>query len=198
MSILHRSFFVFLILFCGFTAMAQRPGPQFRRPVCEPLEPRTKLEELDWRYERVLIKGFTQVATINGRGADIRVDAVELRESESATRVTGLVIALRETGENPRENRAFVDYDEITRLLSGIDEVSRVSEAVTKLASFEARYHSAGDLEVNVFRQSRASGTAASVSAGACDRVTAFLSLDDLDKLKAHIVEAKARLDEIK
>ena len=199
MSLNRRVHFVLLVLLCSFTALAQRPGPQFRRPLaCEPLEPRTKLEELDWHYERVLIKGFTQVANLNARGADIRVDAVELRESESATRVTGLVIALRETGENPHENRAFVDYDEIGRLLRGIDEVSKVNESVTKLASFEARYRSAGDFEVDVFRQSRASGTAASVSAGVCDRVTAFLSLDDLDRLKAHIVEAKARLDEIK
>ena len=198
MSSFRRSLFIFLALLCSFSALAQRPGPQFRRPLaCEPLEPRTKLEELDWRYERVLIKGFTQVANLNARGADIRVDAVELKESESATRATGLVIALKETGENPHENRAFVDYDEIGRLLRGIDEVSKVNESVTKLASFEARYRTQGDLEIDVFRQSR-SGAAVSVTAGICDRVTSILTLDELDRLKAHIVEAKARLDEIK
>jgi hypothetical protein len=190
--------FLLLTLLCSITAFAQRPGPQFRRPLaCEPLEPRTKLEEVDWRYERVLIKGFTQVALMGSHGAEIRVDAVELKDVEAATRVTGLVIALRTTSDNPRENRSWIDYEEIDRLLKGIDAVSRVNETNTKLASFEARYRTLGDFEVNVFRQSR-SGAAASVTSGTCDRVSGVLTLDELDRLRAYIVEAKTRLDEIK
>lgn len=185
-----------LLLACG-SAPAQRPGPQFRRPLaCEPLEPRTKLEALEWRYESVLIKGFSQIATVSARGADIRVDAVELKDA-AATRALGIVIALRETDDTPRENRAFIDYDEIDRLLRALDSIARVNETVTKLAGFEARYRTLGDLEIVVFRQAR-SGTAASFSAGLCDRVTGLITLDDLDRLKAHIVEAKTRLDEIK
>ena len=186
-----------LVVFCG-QAFAQRPGPQFRRPLaCEPVEPRTKLEAIEWQYERVLIKGFSQIATFTARDVEVRVDAVELKDTASATRAVGLVIALRETGENPRENRSFVDYDEIDRLLRGLTAIGRVNESVTKLAGFEARYRTVGDLEFLVFRQSR-SGIAASVTSGICERVTAPLTLDDLDRLKAHIVEAKTRLDEIK
>lgn len=186
-----------IVLFCG-GAFAQRPGPQFRRPLaCEPLEPRTKLEAIEWRYERVLIKGFSQIATLDLRGADIRVDAVELKDNDSATRAIGLAIALRESGENPRENRSLVDYEEIDKLLKALDAIARVNESATKLAGFEARYRTLGDLEIIVFRQSR-SGIAASVTSGICDRVTSLLTLDELDRLKAHIVEAKTRLDEIK
>jgi hypothetical protein len=186
-----------LLLSCG-SALAQRPGPEFRRPqACEPLEPRTKLEAVEWRYERVLVKGFSQIATVNGRGADIRVDAVELKDAGASTRTLGIAIALRETSDTPRENRALIDYDEIDRLLRALDSIARVNETVTKLASFEARYRTLGDLEIVVFRQGR-SGTAASVTSGICDRVTALLTLDELDRLKAHIVEAKTRLDEIK
>ena len=199
MSLIRPTVFVLLVLtlFCS-SASAQRPGPEFRRPLaCEPIEPRTKLEAIDWRYEKVLVKGFSQIANLNARGADIRVDAVELKESDHPSRALGLVIALREPGENGRENRAFIDYEEITPLMKAIDEASRVNESVTKLASFEAKYRTLGDLEVNVFRQSR-SGIAVSVTAGTCDRVRALLSLDELDRLKAHIVEAKARLDDLK
>ena len=186
-----------LVLFCGPT-FAQRPGPQFRRPLaCEPVEPRTKLEAIEWQYERVLVKGFSQIATFTARDVEVRVDAVELKDTASATRAIGLVIALRETSENPRENRSFVDYDEIDRLLKGLTAIGRVNESVTKLAGFEARYRTVGDLEIVVFRQSR-SGIAASLTSGICERVTAPLTLDDLDRLKAHIVEAKTRLDEIK
>jgi len=198
MSLFRLSILTLLLaLFCGQT-FAQRPGPQFRRPLaCEPVEPRTKLEAIEWQYERVLIKGFSQIATFTARDVELRVDAVELKDTASATRAIGLVIALRETSENPRENRSFVDYDEIDRLLKGLTAIGRVNESVTKLAGFEARYRTVGDLEIVVFRQSR-SGIAASVTSGICDRVTALLTLDDLDRLKAHIVEAKTRLDEIK
>jgi hypothetical protein len=199
MAVMRPTVFVIgmLLLACG-SALAQRPGPEFRRPLaCEPLEPRTKLEAIEWRYESVLVKGFSQIATLNGRGADVRIDAVELKDATASTRALGIVIALRETGDAPRENRAFIDYDEIDRLLRAMDSIARVNETITKLASFEARYRTVGDLEIVVFRQGR-SGTAASLASGICDRVTALLTLDELDRFKAHIVEAKTRLDDIK
>jgi hypothetical protein len=194
----------FALLLFGFmiwagTAAAQRPGPQFRRPLaCEPLEPRTKLEAIEGGYERVLIKGFSQIATIKARGADIRIDAVELKDNTSSAKAMGVVIAMRETGERPDENRAFVDYEEIDPLIRALDFSAKVNETVTKLAGFEARYRTLGDLEVIVFRQGRASGTAASVTSGICDRVAGLLTLDELELLRAHIIEAKVRLDEIR
>lgn len=187
------------LMICGSPTLAQRPGPQFRRQLaCEPLEPRTKLEAIEGGYERILIKGFSQVATIKVRGADIRIDAVELKDNTSSTRATGVVIAMRENGERPSENRSFIDYDEIDPLIRALDASAKVNETVTKLAGFEARYRTVGDFEVIVFRQGRASGTAASVSTGICDRVTGLLTLDELELLRAHIIEAKVRLDELK
>lgn len=200
MNIMRTMSLVVLTLVAGCSAvLAQRPGPEFRRPLlCEPLEPRTKLEAIEAKYERVLVKGFSQIASINARGADVRVDAVELKDTSSGMRATGIVIALREDVERPRENRSFIDYDEIDPLIKALDAVAKVNESVTKLVGFEARYRTLGDLEINVFRQSRTSGTASSVSSGICDKVTALLTLDELERLRAHIIEAKARLDEIK
>jgi len=190
----------FIALMSVGTVYAQRPGPQFRRQLaCEPVEPRTKLEAIDGGYERVLLKGFSRIATVRVRGAEIRVDAVELRDNTASTRAMGIVIAMREADqERINENRAFVDYDEIDSLLRAIDFSAKVNETVTKLAGFEARYRTRGDLELAVFRQGRTSGTAASVTTGICDRVTGLLTLDELELLRAHLVEAKARLDEIK
>ena len=194
---LRTILFSTLMLFCCGAALAQRPGPEFWRKVsCVPLEPRTKLEALDDRHSTVIIKGFTRITTVDVRG--IRIDAVEMRDLGSAVgRAKGLVITLREGGERPNENRAFVDYDEIDLLLNAIDAVSRADETVTKLAGFEARYKTIGDLEVGVFRQTR-SGTAVTMTAGLCDLVTISMSLDDLGKVRAMIQEAKTRLDEIR
>jgi hypothetical protein len=185
-----------LMLSCFATALAQRPGPQFWRKVgCEPLEPRTKLELLDDRQNAVIIKGFTRITTVEVRG--VRIDAVEMREMGNVSRLKGLVVSLREGGERPNENRAFIDYEEIDPLLNAIDAISRVDETITKLAGFEARYRTLGDFEIGVFRQTR-SGTAVIMQTGICDRATQTLSLDDLAKVKAMILEAKTRLDELR
>ena len=193
---LRTILFSAIVLFCSGGALAQRPGPEFWRKVgCEPLEPRTKLEAIEDRHSTVVIKGFTRITTVEVRG--VRVDAVEMRELGNVARAKGLVVVLREAGERPNDNRAFVDYEEIEPLLNAIDAIGRVDETATKLAGFEARYKTQGDLEIGVFRQTQR-GTAAILTTGICDRATATLTLDDLAKVRALIQEAKARLDEIR
>jgi hypothetical protein len=188
-------FLAVMLLSCGST-LAQRPGPEFwRRLSCEPLEPRTKLEALEDRHSAVIIKGFTRITTLDVRG--VRIDAVEMREMGNVHRAKGVVISLREGGERPNENRAFIDYEELDALLNAIDAVSRVDETVTRLASFEAKYKTMGDLELGVFRQTQR-GTAVILSTGICDRATQTMTLDDLSKVKAMIQEAKNRLDELR
>lgn len=186
------------VLLVSSAAVAQRPGPEFwRRVTCEPFEPRTKLEALEMKYETVLVKGFTRITTVEISG--VRIDAVDLRDTRGNARAMGLTISLSEPrqGERPLESRAMIDYDEIDRFVSAIDTVAKISETETKLPGFEARYKTPGDLEIVVFRQTR-SGTAVMLTAGLCDKVTNSLTLDELAKFRAMIVEGKTRLDELK
>lgn len=194
--ILRTILFLTLMLFCCGAALAQRPGPQFWRKLgCEPFEPRTKLEAFEDSYNTVIIKGFTRITTIELRG--VRIDAVEIRQTGTTFLAKGIVVVLREGGERPNENRAFVDYEELDPLLNAIDVLARVDETATKHPGFEARYLTKGDLELSVFRQTR-SGTAVTLRTGLCDYATVTLTLDDLAKLKAMIQEAKTRLDDIR
>src|ERR1044071_4770488 len=170
-----------LVLICAGTALAQRPGPEFWRKVsCEPYEPRTKLEELDERYNSVIIKGFAGITTVDVRGVGIEV--VEMRDTgktpvpNGVLFAKGIVVVLREGGERPNDNRAFVDYEEIDPLLNAIDAIGRIDETATKLAGFEARYKTQGDFEVGVFRQT-SRGTAVTLTTGVCDLATTSLSL---------------------
>jgi len=193
---LRTILFSTLMLACCGVAVAQRPGPEFWRKVgCEPFEPRTKLEALEDRHGTVIIKGFSRITTVEVRG--VRIDAVEIREMGNVSRAKGIAIVLREGGERPNDNRAFVDYEEIDSLLNAIDVMARVDETATRLPGFEARYKTLGDLELGVFRQTR-SGTAVILTTGICDRATQTLTLDDLAKIKAMIQEAKSRLDELR
>jgi hypothetical protein len=199
---MHIRIFLFstLMLFCAASAMAQRPGPEFwRRVSCEPVEPRTKLEAIDDRHSTVIIKGFTRITTVEVGG--VRIDAVELREMGNVSRAKGIVVALSvpasESGNRPRDNRAFVDYEEIEPLLNAIDAASRVDETMTKFPGFEAKYRTLGDLEITVFRQTR-SGNAAIMTTGVCEQGRTTLTFDELAKVRAMIHEAKTRLDEIR
>jgi hypothetical protein len=194
----HQLFIITVVLFFASvsTVAAQTPGPQFwRRATCEPFEPRTKLESLDQRYSTLIIKGFTRITTIDLRG--MRVDAVEMHDPGRTESAKGLVIALREGGDRPGDNRAFVDYDEIEPLLAAIDSLSRIDENSTKLTGFEARYQTRGDFEMVTFRQTNR-GTAVTLTTGICEKATATMSLDEFGKFKAMLQEAKARVDELR
>lgn len=189
-----------LMLFCAGSAMAQRPGPEFwRRVSCEPVEPRTKLERIDDRYNTVIVKGFTRITTVEVAG--VRIDAVDMRELGNVSRAKGIVVVVTsvtaEGNNRPRDNRAFVDYEEIEPLLNAIDAASRIDETVTKFPGFEAKYRTLGDLEITVFRQTR-SGNAAIMTTGVCEQGRTALTFDELAKVRAMIQEAKARLDEIR
>ncbi len=194
---LHRSLTIlFLLLTVVTTASAQRPGPEFWRKVtCEPFEPRTKLEAIEDKQTSIILRGFTRITTTEVRG--VRVDAIEMRELGNVNRAKGIVIVLREGSGRERDNRAFIDYDEIDPLLNAIDVLNRIDETSTKLAGFEAHYRTHGDFELRVFRQT-ARGNALLLQTGLCDPATQSLSLDDLAKLKAMVLEAKMRLDDLK
>ena len=197
MHTLRFSFLISVVLLVGATATyAQNPGPEFwRRASCEPIEPRTRLEALEQRYGTVLYKGFTRIITVEIRG--VRIDALELRTANSSDRVKGVVVQLRDSTDRREQNRAFIDYQELTPLINALAEVEVVDETSTKLANFEAKYRTNGDLEINVFRQTR-NLTAVTLSTGVCDQVMQTLTLDELQKFRAMIAEAKTRLDDLK
>jgi hypothetical protein len=189
-----------LLLVACSASLAQQPGPEFWRKLsCQPYEPRTKLEALEMRMDAVVLRGFAPITTVEIKG--VRIDAVEMRVLGGPARAKGLVIVLPLQGNTPEsritDNRAFVDYEEIDPLLRAIDTLSGMDENSTKLVNFEAHYHTHGDLEIKVFRQTR-SGNAVTVQTGICNLTTESLTLDEFAKLKAMIQEVKTRLDELR
>jgi hypothetical protein len=196
MITLRFSFLLSVVFLMAATStFAQNPGPEFwRRASCEPIVPRTRLEGLEQKYSVVLYKGFTRIITVEIHG--VRIDAVELRVINSSERAKGVAIVLSAT-ESRQQNRAFIDYEELIPLINALAEVEGVDETTTKLANFEAKYRTNGDLEITAFRQTR-NLTAVTLSTGVCNQVTQTLTLDELQKFRAMIAEAKTRLNELK
>jgi hypothetical protein len=159
--------------------------------------PRNKLEEFEGRMATILLKGRTYVATLRAQNGHARVEATEIRDSANSNRVTGVVITIVADGGPPGEIRSLIDYEEIDPLIKAFDTIAKSDDSITKLTHFEARYRSAGDFEIMVFKQV-AGGVAASVEGGFFDRSRLLMTLDDFVKLRWMISQAKERLDEVK
>jgi hypothetical protein len=159
--------------------------------------PRNKLEDFEGRMATILIKGRTYVATLRAQNGYARVEATEIRDTANSNRVTGVVITIVADGGPPGEIRSLIDYEEIDPLIRAFDTIAKSDDSVTKLTHFEARYRTAGDFEILVFKQV-AGGVAASVEGGFFDRSRLLMTLDDFVKLRWMIAQAKERLDEVK
>ena len=199
---LTRLIIVISLLTFSATAIAQRP--RFQPPLGQPcgfIEPLTKLEEFESRWETIIVRGSTRIQGTIANGA-ARVDALELRDEANGSRAEGVVIELRDAARQDATHlsevtRTYIDYDEIDAVIKAWDRVARTDDTITKLNNFQSTYRTRGNLQIAVFRQTPGAAIAAMVS-GDCDRVRIFVTLDEFIKLRWMIVQAKARLDEIK
>lgn len=178
----------FALLACA-TGCAQQPQGA-------PEAPKTKLEAFGKQTGAVFIKGFSKVGSIFGLGT-ASVTCMEFTNASTGVRQMGIVIEVTESGRFESSDRSFIDYDEIEPLLKGIEYISKVTSASTKLAKFEAIYKTKGDFSVTTF-SSAAGGIEAAVKSGYIGAATAFISIPMLNDLRNFISQAKQTLDSIK
>jgi hypothetical protein len=172
--------------------MAQGQTPESGSTVASPAA--TKIEAFSGRTGIVLIKGFTNIGEIRGQGS-VSVDAREFRDASNPQRAEyGVAIAVKEAGRLERENRSFIDQDEIDSLVRGIEYIASISKSVTTMKDFEAEYRTKGDFAVTVFSDSRG-GLSLAISAGRIGKSSAYLKLSDLDQLKKLLFDAKKIID---
>jgi hypothetical protein len=122
---------------------------------------------------------------------------MEFTDAATGKRQMGIIIDVKASGRLEREGRSFIDYDEIDPLLKGIDYISKVTSASTKLGNFEAIYKTKGDFNVTTFSGS-AGKVEAAIKAGYIGGATAYISITKLADLRTFISQAKQRLDSIK
>ena len=125
-----------------------------------------------------------------GHGA-ISVAAIMVTNVTSETETKGLLISPSE-GTGGMRN-AYVDYDEIPGLLSGIDYLASVDLATLKLANFAASYQTRGNLNVTVY--SDVESKKAFISTGRLSSDTQHLDLQELAHFRELITVVKGILD---
>ncbi|MCA0270108.1 MAG: hypothetical protein LCH53_12960 [Bacteroidetes bacterium] len=156
---------------------------------------RTRLETFSAKTGSVILRGFSDAGTLRAQfGTTLDVQAQEMTDASSGERVSGVIVRIKDDNPYSSASASYVDADELTALVEGLDYVSRVNASSTKLEDFQADYRTRGDLTVSVYSSNRGRVEAA-VKSGTIGRSTAFISIDQLTQFRNLIVQSKALLD---
>jgi hypothetical protein len=184
-----------LLCLALFSFRCEASGQQ---PKAKPPQSQTKLELFQEKTGSVIVRNFTEIghfyAALSGT---VTVTSWEFIDAQTGKKEYGISVAVKESGTLEREDRAFVDYDEIPSLLKGIDYISAIDKTVTKLQNFQADYRTTGDLQVSTFTDSKGKIQAV-VKVGRIGAASAYIDLKNLAHLRQFIVDAQAALDAIK
>lgn len=118
--------------------------------------PLTRLESLLNLRGVVMIKGYTEIGTIEGDyGSSVRITAVELTDPARREREHGLAITVRQGGDPIVDAVSYVDFDEIDALLAALDALGKVDASATAMEHVDAEYRTRGDLEIASIERER-------------------------------------------
>lgn len=151
-----------------------------------PPPPVTKIEGFKPAVGSVVTLGYTSLGSVPGVSVEVR----EIRDSRS-TSVRGLLVEVYES--QYRDERAFVDADEIPDLLKGIDALLEVKTNPTTFKQFEVRYTTKGELQLTAFNNSRGDISFA-VQAGRVSHAQSFIEEAQMRTLRDLFAAAQEKL----
>jgi hypothetical protein len=172
-----------MVLLC-VAASAQAPALP-AAVTSAPPPPATKIEAFKPAAGTVVTFGYNNLGSVSG----VSVDAREIRDTKGSL-VRGVVVEVSQS--QYREERAFVDTDELPELLKGIDALLGVKTNPTTYQNFEVRYTTKGNLQVTAFNSGDRMRYA--VQAGRITKAQAFVDEDGLRKLRAMFQTASQQL----
>ena len=155
---------------------------------------RTELGQFENRTGTIIVKGYGQVGSVAAGAVEISVRCKETTDVSLGRKVYGLSIGINSNG-SPLE-RIYVDEDEITGLLGGLDYLVKISYDVTALSGFEASYTTKAGLQVFAHSIRKEGGVQFSLQGNNPPRVP--LSSIQLSQLQGLIGQARKNLEAIK
>jgi hypothetical protein len=160
--------------------------------------PKTKLEEFSAKTGAVIVRGFEEIGTISGiYNTSIKVEAKEFVNVSTGKKEYGITIEVKkEDGSYDKESTSYIDYDEISSLISGIDYISKVNKSATKFSNFQADYNTKGDFKISTF--STGNKIMVGIESGRIGSVSAYYNLASLPQIRDIIEKAKNKIDTLK
>ncbi len=157
-----------LALLTFLLALAASCAAQEPQASPTPVEFQTRLESLMSETGAVIVEGYTRVGSVAGSRGTAYVTAWEVTDATAGHKELGVEVEIADPAARPEadDDRAFIDYDEITPLLRGIDYMTRLDNRVTKLSRFDAQYQTRGGLVLVTFSTPNGQATAISTEGG--------------------------------
>lgn len=182
---------LFSLALFGCVRAQDRPAAAQPTQVPANPPPATKLEGFKPAAGSVLTIGYDELGNVGGISVDVR----EMRDTKGAS-VKGLVVDVAE-GEY-RQERSFVDADEIPELLKGFDALLDVKANPTQFKSFEVRYTTRGELQLTAFNNNRGAVLYAVQAGRTLKAQKVGLSVGDMQKLRGLFDAASQKLATLK
>lgn len=162
-------------------------------------EPATKLEKIQGMKGSIINKGFTEIGSLYGSySGKITITAYEFNNIKSGVNEYGLSIEIkREKKYGDSEKSSFIDFDEISHLIKGIEYLEKIKTNPTKSKNFESTYKTKGGLSITVFNSSNGEFSIA-ISVGLYGKENAYLDTLSLKEFKEMLIKGKKQIDSIK
>ncbi|MEA2735544.1 MAG: hypothetical protein QOE14_1995 [Humisphaera sp.] len=131
------------------TAPAPAPGESMTGDFNVMLPPPlTKLEAFAAQRGVVIIKGYTDIGTLNGDdSSSVLISAVHF--SDGTNKVSGVAVHVSQPADGRAiTTTAYVDENELDGLIAAIDSIAKLQEGASPMQQFEARYQTLGALEL--------------------------------------------------
>ena len=180
---------VLAILFAGPRLEAQGVSPggvETRQPLETP-PPATKLEAFSPASGSLMTMAYDDIGSVGG----VSVDARELRDAQGAA-VRGLVVQVYQS--EFRQERSFVDADEILELIRGIDALLEVSSNPTKFSKFEVRYTTKGELQLTAYNSTDGTIRYAIQAGRVLKAQRTGLSVNNMRRFRDYVSQARDKL----
>jgi hypothetical protein len=159
------------------------------------LPPRTKLQGIEEHTNTVVVKGFTDIGSVDGTFGCVVVVAKESVDRSTRQKALGVALAIR--GRERTQDVSLVDYDELESLLSALDSLNSPPWSDISMQQFEAVYTSKDGLRVATVSNKATGGMEAIVQSTHVVQSTAVLTTAQLNTLRTLISQAKGKLDAI-
>ncbi len=155
--------------------------------------PATKIENFELQTDTVIVKGYSQIGTINTSAGVVSVRCKQSIDATSGRALYGISVGLT---ADQLHGFLVVDYDELDALLAGLDYLNKITYDVTPLPAFDATITTRSGLRIAAHSERRQGGIETYLQFEGAPRIP--LSSDQFSQFQNLIVQAKAALDLIR
>lgn len=184
---MYRALFAGIFLMGSLATMAQEATPK--------VSPGTRVEAFSTRAGSLIISGFTPVGGMGGeQSGRVSIQARELRDAANPkSALWSVYLIVSEPGRPARVGVAHVDEDEIDSLLRALDYLAKLTPTSTGMKHVDGSFTTKGGLSISVMGQD-----SLSISAGRGIPAMVVFRIEEIDRLRQYIVDAKALIDAAK